>query len=233
MNLDVFKSTLSNLVASGGPTEEQYEEVVRFIERTSQAVVRGQLLREDIRETLNSFDDVFSVATIQGRGLQKPHGYAGDFEMMDCIYLRHVSPDARLANWDKFFHWNHAPKAVRNRKAYFHAALDSLRNDRSTVLNLGIGPGRSMHEWLTRNPAANIHIECVDVDPNAIKYAQSLNASDSHRIKYHTCNVFKFTPPPTRLMTSYGRRGYSTTLMTKYSSGSQVASLAAWPLAAR
>ena len=194
--MDEFESALSSLVASGGPTEEQYEEVVRFIESAAQAVGRGQLLREDIRKALNSYGDVFSVATLQGRALQKPHGYAGDFEMMDCIYLQHVSPDTRLANWDKYFQANHAPKAVRNRKSYFHAALDSLPKDRCTVLKLGIGPGRSMHEWLTRNPSADIHIECVDVDPNAIKYAQTLNASDSHRIKYHASNVFKFAPPP-------------------------------------
>lgn len=196
MDIQVFKQALSDLVAAGGPNEDQYDEVIRFIESAAEAVDSGQILRKDIRTVLESFGDVFSVATIQGRGLQKPHGYAGDFEMMDCIYQQHVSPDPHLEKWDKFFHWNHAPKAVRNRKSYFHAALDELPKDRCRVLKLGVGPGRSMHEWLTRNPSANVEIECVDVDPKSIEYAQSLNTLDAHRIKYHTSNVFKFTPPP-------------------------------------
>jgi SAM-dependent methyltransferase len=62
------------------------------------------------------------------------------------------------------------------------------------VLKLGLGPGRSMHEWLRAHPDARVTFECVDVDPGSVAYASALNADFADRVVYHTANVFRFVP---------------------------------------
>jgi SAM-dependent methyltransferase len=137
-----------------------------------------------------------SGETLQGFALRTPHGYAGDFEMIDRIYRYHISADPALANWDLFFHRQTAPRAVRNRKTYFHDLLDrhSARRSPLDVLKIASGPGRSMFEWLGKNPDAPVSIDCVDIDPVAIDFARNLNRAFLDRITFTRANVLRYRP---------------------------------------
>ena len=189
-----FSNRLAAICSAGGPTPDQYDTLVEDIEKLYFAVGKGEISQSEIRGAPESLGRPFSTETIQGYGLRKPRGYAGDFEMIEKIYSFHKSDDQELATWDNFFHSQHAPKAVRNRKTYFHGLLDKLP-ERAKVLKLGCGPGRGMFEWLSANPEREIHFDCIDIDENAIEYAGDLNRAHFNRIVFHKKNVLRFTPP--------------------------------------
>lgn len=198
MNKVEFRRSLEKMVAANGPLPHEYQDLTNLILRLEEGVREGLIAQGDIRDVLDEFPDPFSEKTLQGRALRKPHGYAGDYEMMESIYSGHVSNDETLANWDRYFQAQAAPQAVRNRKSYFHDVLDRLGGSERTVLKLGVGPGRGMFEWFERTSQPRVTFECVDVDLHAIDYAANLNRKYAQRILFHHQNVFKFMPAPAR-----------------------------------
>lgn len=186
---------IRRLVAQGGPREEDDNELNAWMARAHAFSVAGQLLERDKAKLLDAFGTAMSPLTMQGFALNKPHGYAGDFEIIDRIYQHHVSADPALANWDRLFHRQAAPKAVRNRKAYFHRLLDHHDAAGSPrVLKIGVGPGRSMFEWLSTRPSSKAVFDCVEIDPNAVRYAAELNQPFLSRIQFIRKNCLKFQP---------------------------------------
>lgn len=133
---------------------------------------------------------------MQGFALQKPHGYAGDFEIIDRIYQEWLSPEANLSNWDRFFHAQPAVKAVRNRKTYFLEWLErheaNMPANNLRLLNIGSGPSRDIFEHFSRNTDSRIRCDCVDADPKAIAYASELCSIHREKIQFHSKNAFKF-----------------------------------------
>ncbi len=108
-----------------------------------------------------------------------------------------VSPQSHLEKWDYFFHAQSAPKAVRNRKKYFHTNLKEFgkrKCNEPQVLNVGSGPGRDIKEYCTLNPSTKILFECVDLDLNAIQFSKALCKQFSDRITFYCKNVFRFKP---------------------------------------
>ena len=132
--------------------------------------------------------------TMQGFVLNRPHGYPGDFEIIDRIYTEWISPINHLRSWDLFFHWQEATIAVRNRKSYFKTLLTSIEQTQRkppAVLNVGCGPSRDIYEFLKENPATQACFECLDMDANAIAYSKNLLAGVP--VTYHCRNAFRFT----------------------------------------
>lgn len=196
--MESLLNEFGTFVDNGGPAPSDYGRVNRIMNAL------GDLMRKGILNGLNlpliwdMFGEAFSLKTMQGHVCRKPHGYAGDFEVIDKLYLRKTSTDPRLANWDHYFHSQKAVKAVRNRKGYFKKLLfDIERNNQHRtihVLNIGSGPGRDMYEYFNETPGTNVHIDCVDIDKNAIQYAQSLCNRYRERIKFHNRNILRFRP---------------------------------------
>lgn len=184
------------VTASGGPTSTDYGLISRAFDEVHGELQAGLAeAAQGLQHVRELLADVLAADTMQGFAYRKPHGYAGDFEIIDRIYRQHVCPDERYANWDRFFHAQPAPRAVRNRKAYFHALLDEL-NDRhptARVLKVGIGPGRSMYEWMVANPDSGISFECVDIDDKAIAYARALNEPHADRVTFVHQNALRYT----------------------------------------
>ena len=143
-----------------------------------------------------AFGTALTAATMQGFAFCKPHGYGGDYEIIDNMYRCHISPDPAFANWDQYYHWGAAAKAVRNRKTYFHQRLDRASSCRSRlrVLKIASGPGRSMFEWLSANPNAPVTFQCVEIDPDAIRYAAELNHQFLDRITFTQKNALRYRP---------------------------------------
>ena len=114
---------------------------------------------------------------MQGKVAVKPHGYAGDFELIDNIYTNWISPEPLLAKWDHFFHSHAASKAVRNRKQYFIELLKEAEKENKNgfkVLSVGSGPARDIHDFIALNATGKINFDCVDMDSNGINYSKPL-----------------------------------------------------------
>lgn len=194
-SLDADLDYIRCLVAQGGPRKEDDEQLNAWMARAHAFAVAGQFSEQDKANLLEAFGAVMTPLTMQGFALRKPHGYAGDFEMIDRIYQQHASSDPTLVNWDYCFHRQAAPKAVRNRKTYFHRLLD--HHDAAgtpRVLKIGVGPGRSMFEWLSANPSSKATFDCVEIDPKAVQYATALNQPFLDRIQFIRKNCLKWQP---------------------------------------
>ncbi len=190
------KKFLTALVAKGGPCPEEYYDLDAWIIEVSEQVKTGVLKKEELCEIVQLFGEAFSAETMQGFAFRKPHGYAGDFEIIDRIYQSYVSSQIHLSRWDIYWQRHAAADAVRNRVHYLHNLLKSYDlNSCETfeVLNLASGPGRDLLHFLERNRNANIHFDCVEQDGNAIKHASELCNNYLDKITFFKRNALRFS----------------------------------------
>ena len=155
----------------------------------------GEINQQDVFEINRSFSEDFLDNTIQGHGLKKPFGYAGDYLMIDKIYTCHTSGIQPFKKWDEFFHLQSAPKAVRNRKAYFKMVIKSKLQGKKDMdfLNIASGPARDLAELYAEiNHPMRLNSTCVEMDKNAVEYAKRLTKAYSRNINYINKNIFKF-----------------------------------------
>jgi SAM-dependent methyltransferase len=187
---------LRNLVEAGGPRPEQYAHLDRCYSPIMALVRCGHIRHADLREIWPGLGRPFNTTeTMQGFGILKPHGYAGDFEIIDRIYTRWVSPDPDLARWDEYFHHHKATSAVRNRKQYFLSLLERVsKRSRSPlrVLSVGCGPARECREWLEQRDG--VRFDLLDRDRRALDYAMRLNRGHEDEIRPIRGNAFRFRP---------------------------------------
>jgi hypothetical protein len=132
--------------------------------------------------------------TIQGFGILKPHGYPGDFEIIDRICMGYRATAPHLSGWDEYFRTRAAARAVRNRRDYFRSILEeilSVRPGRSLeVLSVGCGPARECAEVL-RSTEAPLHIDLLDRDANALGRARELHREGDPRAAFLHGNAFR------------------------------------------
>lgn len=168
-------TAIRELVAAGGPEPHQYPVLHEWFRDMMHRHRLGEITAQDISLLWEVFGDAFSPNTMQGFVVRKPHGYHGDYEIIDRIYTKWISPDPNLAKWDHFFHSCAAPEAVRNRKAFLHAVLHGMQaeepNRTLQILSVGCGPARDIAEFLSSGVDGTFHFTCLDQDPNAIDHA--------------------------------------------------------------
>jgi extracellular factor (EF) 3-hydroxypalmitic acid methyl ester biosynthesis protein len=195
-----FRDRVQGIIDRGGPTLDEYQSLDSWLFEADRLVKEGCTNRQELQRIWLDQGDTFLWGTMQGFALLKPHGYAGDFEMIDRIYTGWSSPHAHLARWDAYFHAQSAPKAVRNRKQVFRNIVEQCIAENSGlpihVLNLGSGPCRDVLEVSLANPDGKVTFDCVDQDPNAISYATRLlePISSQSRIHFYQSNVLRFRP---------------------------------------
>lgn len=189
---------LKMLVANGGPRENQYEELNRFFKNFNQLRQQKIITDNDMAGIWHELSDAFyTTETMQGYAVLKPHGYAGDFVIIERIYQHWLSPKEHLINWDHFFHAQDAPRAILNRKKYFLGILKDLekKDGKRDVLNIGCGPCQDVVEFLSQGPS-QVFFECVDYDKNAIEYSYNKVKAKGFlgNIEFYRDNAFKFRP---------------------------------------
>jgi extracellular factor (EF) 3-hydroxypalmitic acid methyl ester biosynthesis protein len=175
--LKKIKNYLMPFLERGGPEPNEYVELNDYYSSINSMLKEDKISRAQIRELWAACGEVFSEDTMQGFVCKKPHGYHGDYEIIDRIYMEWISPKKHLENWDKFFHWQAAPKAVRNRKKYFKNILSEIDQSQviePAVLNVGSGPCRDIYEYKFKHPLSKIHFDCLDMDSKAIEYSKQL-----------------------------------------------------------
>ncbi|MCH8512834.1 MAG: class I SAM-dependent methyltransferase [Kiritimatiellae bacterium] len=164
---------IRHLVAKGGPDVEDYPDFEAWVSRLKQGTDAGLVSETDKRQIEQVFGDALTCETMQGFAYRKPHGYPGDFEIIDRIYTHWKSPREDLRKWDDYFHQQVAPEAVRNRKNVFCRCIDDLGQVPKRILNLASGPARDVYDWMGPEKPRH-HITCLDMDPKSVQYAKEL-----------------------------------------------------------
>jgi len=124
---------------------------------------------------------LLTVDSMIGFTYQKPHGYAGDFELIDRIYCQRTSKNKNLYKWDMFYHNLEAAIAVRNRKKYFKNLVDHTvsKIEAPHVLNLGSGPCSDLYEYLQGKQKIVTKFDCLDMD-QLLQYYPNHGTSQKH-----------------------------------------------------
>ena len=120
----------------------------------------------------------YAESGIIDHALNKPHGYAGDFEILEYIYDQkpHNSTVTKVGlTIDKWALSLSLPRAVRSRKnvlyfllfEYVHAANETMR-----VLSIGSGSARELRE-LPSDILAKMEITLIDKDKSSLEFAKN------------------------------------------------------------
>lgn len=173
---------------------EKYDMIIKKLGKDPGDMIFSENQKEELRNALKA---VITEKTIQGHIFHKPHGYAGDYELIDKFYTMHKSPDEKLAKWDEYLHSFPAAHAVRNRKNYIKDILKEKCGEKVSetfeMLNLASGPARDIYEFLDENPSVNFHADCIDLDNNAIQYAKVLLNGHNDKVSFINKNILRFT----------------------------------------
>ncbi|WP_137931273.1 class I SAM-dependent methyltransferase [Mesorhizobium comanense] len=186
---DELIELLQALVERGGPAEGDWPELVGALasEHGRQFVIQdGVSHRRSSNKRLELFlagcPRVFhGTATMQGFARCKPHGYAGDFEIIERIYNMACSALADLSAWDRFFHAGDAARAVRNRASVLRQIIGETRPRK--ILTVGCGPSLDILQ-ATAGLGEPIEITFLDTDSAALARA-AVNLGSMPQITAH------------------------------------------------
>jgi extracellular factor (EF) 3-hydroxypalmitic acid methyl ester biosynthesis protein len=194
---------LRQLVKKNGPDESDYHELNSWINDMIEKKRAGGITDKQFAAVREILGDAFSLETCQGLALLKPHGYAGDFEILDRLYTKHVSPLPHYRKWDEYYHHHEAAQAVRNRCGYLKRVIAAHAKSRTAtrVLNLGSGPGRDMSVYFASakaNGSPTAKFDCIDHDESAIRHARTICQNYLERITFTKANILSYSPPAAR-----------------------------------
>ncbi|NLX98740.1 MAG: hypothetical protein GXY83_21485 [Rhodopirellula sp.] len=115
---------------------------------------------------------------LQNHARTKPHGYAGDHEMLTRIWQRSCCEDPLGGVFDWYFLSQAAPEAVRARLEQIASALAMHCLDRERqdycVVSVGSGAAIDIREGLLALPESRrrrVRVRLLDLDPHALDFA--------------------------------------------------------------
>lgn len=187
--------TMQLVISNQGPTENQYEEVNAWFDQLESLAKEYGEDQEELIIVKETFQELFNnKEAMFGHVLNWPHGYPGDYEIIDRIYKTSISQNPKYKKWDEWFHVQPATQAVRNRKTYFKqlVAEKASKGGHLKVLNLASGPCRDLLEFFEENPDTNVQFDCIEIDPNAVVFARELLGVHKDKVKFHLANIFKY-----------------------------------------
>ncbi len=164
------------IILKGGPDVSDYGNITNSLDGLHDAMYReenGLSVKKidiDLLKSLKSKyrEFFYDVSSMQGLALAKPHGYAGDFEIIERIYGHNVSQRDEFIKWDKFFHTADAVSAVRNRSKII---LDYIAAENpKSVFSVGCGSGQDIRKAVYNSPDTTFTL--LDNDAKAIERAK-------------------------------------------------------------
>ena len=136
--------------------------------------------RAALREILNPW---LLRSAYWNRSFTKPHGYAGDFQMLEWMYDLEDDPCAdptkpALVNvLDGLYASVHSVRAVWDRRGWFACLVREHRQDRGgaplRVLDVACGGSRYLRDVMTVSDADALAVTFVDQDPTALAFIES------------------------------------------------------------
>lgn len=112
--------------------------------------------------------------------VDKPLGYAGDYKIIDDIYLNNPVTTGYGRLFDNYYQMTSMCVAVRNRKEDFKRLIidfvNKKRKNPVNIMNLGCGSCREIKEMMVSEILLNkkIFFDCYDFEQKAIDYAKKL-----------------------------------------------------------
>jgi extracellular factor (EF) 3-hydroxypalmitic acid methyl ester biosynthesis protein len=190
---------LRNLIDKNGPDKADYKKLNSWIDTIIEQKRRGSLTDKDLAALRKTWGDAFSADTCQGFSYLKPHGYAGDYEIIDRLYTRYICSKPHLKKWDRFYQDHDAARAVRNRSAYLKNVLLRMLKEKNEVrvLNVASGPGRDMGRFFDNeisNGGRRVKFDCLEQDEKAIAFAKNVCRPYLSHITFIKDNILRYTP---------------------------------------
>lgn len=143
-----------------------------------EGVVSSKKLLNKIKATFRSIIlPWMGQSIIIRRGLDKPRGYAGDYQMLEYIYDNKPISRGIGYYFDLGFLNSDLTSAVRNREALLLSLLSrEVNNEGYKFLNLACGPCREIRDLLSESRHAHLEFTCIDFDEEALTYSKNLIA---------------------------------------------------------
>ncbi|MEM1121770.1 MAG: hypothetical protein AAGJ18_15065 [Bacteroidota bacterium] len=162
------------MIEKGSLIPEEYISLDQWHDRIWQDYAEDEMVLNEMKRALTKV--YTNTNTCFGLIYTAPHGYKGDFEIIDRIYQQKMATDKSFTRWDAYCQQLNAVKPVRNRKQYFCDLLNQLNQNKpkARILNLTSGSGRDVKEFFEENPDIGIQLDCVELDKNAIQYTRKL-----------------------------------------------------------
>lgn len=117
------------------------------------------------------------------RAMDKPMGYAGDYEMMNMLYRDHAEGHSLFAWLMNAYGINvRAAVAVRNRRRLLTDAIveaaAGVSTGRTRIASVGCGPAYEIQRLLEKSPelGKKIEIVLIDQEPRSIAYCERMLA---------------------------------------------------------
>jgi extracellular factor (EF) 3-hydroxypalmitic acid methyl ester biosynthesis protein len=164
------------------------------IDRTPEGSIYHRLFEEHIYP-------LFKDSEFPRRAVEKPRGYAGDYEMMNQLYRNGYEGDTLFA---KVLHGYMVTEdtgdSVRFRKPYFIGHMESMLDQpgNKSLLSLACGPAIEIQELISRwpqNKLDRVYFHLLDLDRKALDHAQtkimeeSINQNKSPNIEFINTSV--------------------------------------------
>jgi extracellular factor (EF) 3-hydroxypalmitic acid methyl ester biosynthesis protein len=177
--------------------ESAYQEVKRTIDDCLDGLAALQLVGRDNQlpssELWNAAGHLLCRGWMLNRARTKPRGYAGDYELLACMYENRLCDDPLGRLLDRYFQEQAAPQAVRNRMQMVsdwiveqsQEAGDRGRGKggsgqglppRIRIAVFGSAFGLEIRDALRRLDDAareRLHVTLLDLDPAAVDFAQA------------------------------------------------------------
>ena len=191
MEVAKYIELINEVNSRGGPERGEYNYLKKV---TNELNCLPTKTLEDDYYLYEALFPAFDLNSMVGFSFLKPHGYAGDHELIDRIYAKWKSEDKRHDKWDDLYHEMEASKAVRNRKEYFMGLISGIEASKKSplVLNLGSGPCSDLYQYFIKSPKTHVKFDCIDMDINAIEYASAVCDNYYEKINFIHKNAFRY-----------------------------------------
>ncbi len=196
----LVEAALLNNPKEWGRFQNEFNTIVNFVFLDIMNFVEnnGQENVDKLRRIfVSNYRELFLRGDLNARSLSKPYGYAGDFEIIDDIYLNQPKTSGFDRLFDNYFQMSSISNAVRNRKEDFkHIILEYVKGNKQRplrMLDLASGPARELKE-LSLDPLfkdVNIEIDCFDHDSRSLEYARRLLSGAPIKVNFEVKNALK------------------------------------------
>lgn len=146
------------------------------------------------------FRQYFLYGWITTWSFQKPYGYAGDFKIIDNLYINQATTTGFDRLFDNHFLELSVAVAVRNRKNDFKEIIRDYVKKRNGVkrplriMNLACGPAREIKELLEEDKEkifSEASFDCYDAEEKALEHARGLLNGYSNQVQFIHSNAVR------------------------------------------